>query len=70
MRMYEEMGMNLQIALNAIDGLALFLLAILMMTEELKVFAVGGHPQLSDANLAVPACGFSSVPGRTDLDLF
>jgi hypothetical protein len=68
--MYEEMGMNLQIALNAIDGLALFLLAILMMTEELKVFAVGGHPQLSGANFAVPACGSASVPGRADLDLF
>ncbi|MCC7414272.1 MAG: Na/Pi cotransporter family protein [Gammaproteobacteria bacterium] len=49
--------MNLQIALNAAGGLALFLLAMLMMTEGLKVFAGRGLKQLLGRWTSTPVRG-------------
>lgn len=49
--------MNFQIALNAAGGLALFLLAMLMMTEGLKTFAGGGLRKLLGQWTSTPARG-------------
>lgn len=49
--------MNFQIALNAAGGLALFLLAMLMMTEGLKTFAGGGLRKLLGHWTSTPARG-------------
>lgn len=49
--------MNLQVILNTFGGLALFLLAILMMTEGLKVFAGGGLKQLLGRFTCTPLKG-------------
>lgn len=49
--------MNLQIILNTFGGLALFLLAMLMMTEGLKVFAGGGLKQLLGRFTSTPLKG-------------
>ena len=49
--------MNLQIALHTVGGLALFLLAMLMMTEGLKVFAGGGLKQLLGRYTSTPLKG-------------
>jgi hypothetical protein len=54
--------MTLQIALNAAGGLALFLLAMAMMTEGLKVFAGGGLRRLLGRWTSTPLHGvFSGV---------
>jgi len=49
--------MNLHTVLNAFGGLALFLLAMLMMTEGLKVFAGGGLKQLLGRYTSTPLKG-------------
>jgi len=49
--------MNLQIVLNTVGGLALFLLAMMMMTEGLKVFAGGGLKQLLGRFTSTPLKG-------------
>jgi phosphate:Na+ symporter len=52
--------MTLQIALNAAGGLALFLLAMAMMTEGLKVFAGGGLRRLLGRWTSTPLRGVCS----------
>lgn len=49
--------MTLQVALNAAGGLALFLLAMLMMTEGLKAFAGPGLKSLLERSTATPLRG-------------
>ena len=47
----------MQIAMNTLGGLALFMLAMMMMTEGLKVFAGGGLKQLLNRYTSTPMRG-------------
>lgn len=58
--------MNLQIVLNSIGGLTLFLLAMQMMTDGLKVFAGGGLKQLLSRYTSTPLKGDRPTAGRTE----
>jgi phosphate:Na+ symporter len=56
-RTHPEVSMTVQVALNAAGGLALFLLAMLMMTEGLKAFAGSGLKALLERSTRTPLRG-------------